>query len=257
LGRFAQADNIVPNKFDSQAFDRYAYVFNSPVKYIDPSGHRPACDNGSINCDEFKDWIKQRKLVMKSPSELTLSENGLDFIMKWEHFSQNPYNDALNPFKDEYYWDRTGKGAGNCTGGYGHKIHNKQCDGRPEEDVFVDISPEKALEILKNDVYAAEEVVKQNVNAPLTQTQYDALVSLCFNFDCVAHPSKINLINAGHYVYTGLHFLEGPIDSKGEIMEGLVKRRYAEAVMFLTGYNITLPTLEEYLADPLNVDLLP
>jgi RHS repeat-associated protein len=37
LGRFAQADTIVPDGL--QGFDRYAYTSNSPVKYSDPTGH--------------------------------------------------------------------------------------------------------------------------------------------------------------------------------------------------------------------------
>ncbi len=40
LSRFAQADTIVPSGV--QGLDRYAYVNNSPVKYVDPSGHQ-AC----------------------------------------------------------------------------------------------------------------------------------------------------------------------------------------------------------------------
>jgi RHS repeat-associated protein len=39
LGRFAQADTIVPYAFDPASFDRYAYVRNSPVNFIDPSGN--------------------------------------------------------------------------------------------------------------------------------------------------------------------------------------------------------------------------
>ncbi|MBE7435990.1 MAG: RHS repeat-associated core domain-containing protein [Anaerolineales bacterium] len=37
LGRFAQADSIIPPGV--QGLDRYAYVNNSPVNYVDPSGH--------------------------------------------------------------------------------------------------------------------------------------------------------------------------------------------------------------------------
>jgi RHS repeat-associated protein len=37
LGRFAQADTIIPQGV--QGLDRYAYVFNSPLVYLDPSGH--------------------------------------------------------------------------------------------------------------------------------------------------------------------------------------------------------------------------
>ncbi|MGI6251155.1 MAG: RHS repeat-associated core domain-containing protein, partial [Anaerolineaceae bacterium] len=38
LGRFMQADTIVPTVQGTQGFDRYAYVNNSPMKYTDPSG---------------------------------------------------------------------------------------------------------------------------------------------------------------------------------------------------------------------------
>jgi len=40
LARFAQADTIVPLQTQGvQAWDRYAYVNNNPLKYTDPSGH--------------------------------------------------------------------------------------------------------------------------------------------------------------------------------------------------------------------------
>lgn len=39
LGRFVQADSIIPEPGNPQSWDRYAYVNNNPVRYIDPSGH--------------------------------------------------------------------------------------------------------------------------------------------------------------------------------------------------------------------------
>jgi RHS repeat-associated protein len=45
LGRFIQADTIVPSAQGTQAFDRYAYVNNNPLRYTDPSGN--------TICDEF------------------------------------------------------------------------------------------------------------------------------------------------------------------------------------------------------------
>ncbi len=41
LGRFAQADTIVPGGV--QGYDRYAYANNSPLNYVDPSGHDGEC----------------------------------------------------------------------------------------------------------------------------------------------------------------------------------------------------------------------
>jgi RHS repeat-associated protein len=41
LGRFISADTIVPEPGNPQALNRYAYVFNNPLKYLDPSGHDP------------------------------------------------------------------------------------------------------------------------------------------------------------------------------------------------------------------------
>ena len=40
LGRFAQADTIVPTQTQgTQAWDRYAYVNSNPITYFDPTGH--------------------------------------------------------------------------------------------------------------------------------------------------------------------------------------------------------------------------
>ena len=40
IGRFMQADTIVPLQVQgTQAFDRYAYVNNNPLRFTDPSGH--------------------------------------------------------------------------------------------------------------------------------------------------------------------------------------------------------------------------
>jgi RHS repeat-associated protein len=39
IGRFVQADPIVPDPGNPLDLDRYAYVRNNPMKYIDPTGH--------------------------------------------------------------------------------------------------------------------------------------------------------------------------------------------------------------------------
>ena len=39
LGRFTQADTLIPSPGNPQAFNRYAYTLNNPLRYTDPSGH--------------------------------------------------------------------------------------------------------------------------------------------------------------------------------------------------------------------------
>lgn len=38
-GMFTKPDSIIPNKFDPQQLNRYAFERNNPIKHIDPDGH--------------------------------------------------------------------------------------------------------------------------------------------------------------------------------------------------------------------------
>ena len=48
-GQFVMADTIVPDLFDPQSLNRYAYCLNNPLKYVDPTGHDPQAPPGSIS----------------------------------------------------------------------------------------------------------------------------------------------------------------------------------------------------------------
>jgi RHS repeat-associated protein len=39
IGRFIQPDLTIPSLFNPQAYDRYAYCYDNPLKYFDPDGH--------------------------------------------------------------------------------------------------------------------------------------------------------------------------------------------------------------------------
>jgi len=51
LGRFVSADTVVPNPGNPQDLNRYAYVRNNPLNYIDPTGHKLQCDSDG-NCTD-------------------------------------------------------------------------------------------------------------------------------------------------------------------------------------------------------------
>lgn len=43
VGRFITPDSIAPDYKNPQSLNRYAYVQNNPLKYIDPTGHVTIC----------------------------------------------------------------------------------------------------------------------------------------------------------------------------------------------------------------------
>ncbi|MHC1730424.1 MAG: RHS repeat-associated core domain-containing protein [Bacteroidales bacterium] len=59
LGRFLQADSVVPQPGNPLAWDRYAYSRNSPLRYSDPLGHIPILIIGGITLMKAIDygWI--------------------------------------------------------------------------------------------------------------------------------------------------------------------------------------------------------
>ena len=64
LGRWAQADTIVPQPGNPQSLNRYSYVLNNPMRYTDPTGHREqdyyvfvqGCLSSSSPCDGATAW---------------------------------------------------------------------------------------------------------------------------------------------------------------------------------------------------------
>lgn len=41
FGRFISADTIVPDPTNPQGYNRYSYAYNNPLRFADPTGHRP------------------------------------------------------------------------------------------------------------------------------------------------------------------------------------------------------------------------
>ena len=39
LGRFIRPDTLIPQEFNPQAYDRYAYEMDNPLRFTDPTGH--------------------------------------------------------------------------------------------------------------------------------------------------------------------------------------------------------------------------
>ena len=100
------------------------------------------------------------------------------------------------------------------------------------------ITAERAEELLQADVAAVEAGLPKVIHAPLTQGQWDALVSLCFNLrgGAVAlpriAPHLVAKLNAGDTAGAAAEFLD--INrAGGQVLAGLTRRREAERELFL------------------------
>ena len=115
LGRFAQADSIVPGGV--QGYDRYAYVNNNPVRYTDPSGHK-ACDDVDKkgNCVE---WNANYALSLYGIKAVGIKEDDKWKIYDAAYFTARkfvPYfgGSSIDAFKKVFgnIFIRAGKGRG-------------------------------------------------------------------------------------------------------------------------------------------------
>ncbi len=112
--------------------------------------------------------------------------------------------------------------------GWGHVI-------LPGENL-TEISIDKGIELLVNDMSKAKDAINQLVTVPLSQMQFDALVSFVFNVGRgnFATSTMLKLINAGKYLEASKQF-ERWVNGGGKRLPGLVTRRQFERVIFLAG----------------------
>ena len=142
------------------------------------------------------------------------SEKGLDLIKQFEGFKDYVY---ICP-------------AGKPTIGYGHVIDSKLValtKAAPR------MTREKAEQLLKGDVKEAEDAINSSVKVNISQGQFDALVSLIYNWGGYNFKISNGLrkLNAGDYNGASDEFFskeKGIVSVKGEFSVGLYRRRKAE-----------------------------
>ncbi len=129
------------------------------------------------------------------------------------------------------------------------------------------ITKKKATDVLKVDLEPFEEMVNYNIFAPLSQNQFDALVSLSFNIgeDAFLNSSVVHNMNNGQPLAAAAGFDEwrkSVIADQTYVVDALVRRRTAEKALFLspaTGVVAAprneLPPLHDSTAKPGTDDL--
>ena len=140
--------------------------------------------------------------------------------------------------------------AGIWTVGLGHALINKetgkwlkgQADYKfiaiqyPE---YLTITKKQADELLKKDLISYENRVTKALKVPVTQYQFDALVSYVYNVGW--SNTMFSLINNGAKMEAIVNWWKDHyITANGKVLKGLVWRRSVEADLFRTGiYRIT------------------
>lgn len=140
--------------------------------------------------------------------------------------------------KHVIYDDKTGKPVNTneplpkgATIGYGHLI-------KPGKDFRIGITENVATELLRSDIATAECAVQNNINVPLSQNQFDALVSLAYNIGAknFATSTVVKYINNPDFhssIYPNLESAWKTWNkSGGRVMTGLSNRRNQEWDMF-------------------------
>lgn len=138
--------------------------------------------------------------------EQTVSYNLIEFIKKEEGY------------RDTAYYDN-----GQYAIGYGHRDKTI----RPGQRT----NPQEAEQWLRDDLKSAESCIKRNIPHSLTQGQYDALVSLAYNYGCAGFLRT----DGGKYAKSGDmgKVAEWLANYKNEKNKGLEKRRQNELAFFL------------------------
>lgn len=145
--------------------------------------------------------------------QFTLSDVGLKLIKSYEGFRPTA-RQLLN---------------GRRVAGYGHAV------GKGET---LELSRDAAESLLKSDLAPYEALVNDHVFAPLTQGQFDALVSLAFNIGSEAFLGSdvLSAVNNGRVLDAANAFdIWRKSEVSGQIytIDALVRRRTSEKVLFL------------------------
>jgi len=97
------------------------------------------------------------------------------------------------------------------------------------------ITESHAITLLKTDLSTFEQAVNRNVSVPLTQNQFDALVSWTYNLGetNLRNSTLLRKLNARDYAGAADEFPRWN-KSGGKELAGLTRRRAAEREMFLS-----------------------
>ena len=139
---------------------------------------------------------------------MEMSRVGIELIKQFEGCRLKAYKDAV----------------GVWTIGYGHTVDVKE---------GIEISQHQAGVIFEVDLYEYEGYINKYVQVPLTQNQFDALVSWVYNLGVgnLQSSTMLRVLNEGKYSEVSYQIKRWN-KAGGKVLRGLIRRREAEADLF-------------------------
>ena len=149
----------------------------------------------------------------------SISDQGLNLIKKFEGLHKVDADGMVVPYRCP---------SNVLTIGFGHTKGVKK---------NMRITKQEAEDLLRDDMKIYEAEVKRLVDVPLTQFQFDALVSFVYNLGAANFNSSTLLkkLNAGDYAAVPAQFMrwnKARVNGKLQPLTGLTRRRSAEAALF-------------------------
>jgi lysozyme len=143
--------------------------------------------------------------------EFSYSDRGLALTKSFEGLRLEAYQDC----------------AGNWTIGYGHT--------GPTVSAGQSITEAEAEELLQGDLAEAVACVNHAVRAVISQCQFDAMVDFCYNAGRgnFVQSTLVRKVNSGDFQGAAAQFGLW-VHAGGEVVPGLLRRRNAEAALFMS-----------------------
>ena len=91
VGRFVSPDSIVPEAGEPQSFNRYAYSYNNPTKYTDPSGHCNGDPSNSNPFDESGETIAYLDCTLENFDAMSIADRLLWIQYFMDQFHIGPW----------------------------------------------------------------------------------------------------------------------------------------------------------------------
>ncbi|OMI16079.1 hypothetical protein BUQ74_17415 [Leptospira weilii serovar Heyan] len=78
IARFTSADTLIPDEYNSQAWNRFSYVNGNPIQYKDPTGHAPQDENAGFkdaSKNIAKGFVEGVKSALSAPTPVDAAVN--------------------------------------------------------------------------------------------------------------------------------------------------------------------------------------